>query len=80
MAAGAKVIRDGAEWAEELLGVRRGLEALEGSFSSPSRPMRVLRAIIQALVPAVVGRQNHGGLCGAFVHVVQAAKYGSCTD
>ena len=44
--AGAEVVRDGAEGSQELLRVRRGLEALQRPFSSPSRPVRVLDAVV----------------------------------
>jgi hypothetical protein len=44
--AGAEVVGDRAERREELLRVRRGLEALEHALSSPSRPVGVLRSIV----------------------------------
>ena len=59
MAAGAEVVRDGAERREELLGVLRGFEALEHALSSSRRAVRVLRPIIEAFVPPVLDPWKH---------------------
>jgi hypothetical protein len=49
------VITDGAEGLQEPLPVLRRFEALERPLSLPHRPVRVLRPIVEAFVPPVLG-------------------------
>ena len=71
MPAGAKVVRDGAEGSQELLGVCWGREALEHPFSSPCRPVRVFCSVVQAVVLPMLDPWQHaaqgGRRAGEFV-------------
>src|SRR5262245_25864930 len=66
-----EVVAEGAEGLQEALRVLRRFEALKYPFSFPDRPVRVLRPIVEALVPSVLGiRQDsleRGWVAGEFV-------------
>ena len=59
VATGAEVVTDRAERAEELLRVLRRLEALEHAFSSTGGPIRILRPVVEPLMPPVLRSRQH---------------------
>ncbi len=59
MSAWAEVITDGAERAQETLGVLGRLEALEDSLPLTCRHVRILRAVIQAFVASVLAMREY---------------------
>jgi hypothetical protein len=59
VSAWAEVIADGAERAQETLGVLGGLEALEDPLPLTCRQVRILRAVIQAFVASVLAVREY---------------------